>query len=1124
MFKRMICLAAIVLSTATVSMAQFEAGSLTGIVKDPTGAVVAGATVELRNHATNVIRTAKTSDGGEYGFVAVQPGNYSLTAKQPGFKGQVQNFQLVVGQRLAIDLLLQLPTATENVSVTSESASTVETASASLGSIEGSQAIQDLPLDSRNFTQLIGLAAGTNMRVHSNNSQSLGYTNGRGANGAGVSGNPGEVTIYMFDGIQSVNNDIAAVIFFPPVDAIEEFKVQTSGAPAAYGGGPSIINLTIRSGTNAFHGTFYEFNRTSSFDAKNYFDPHAGPTPPFHLNQFGANAGGPVWIPHIFNGRNKLFFFGDWDGRRQTQALTYVSTVPTAAFLAGDLSGLCTANGGTFNGSGICSIAKYQLYNPNNATPFANNLISPTLWNATSNQLLSLYKQYAVPNSGSSTAVVNNYTFNGAVSNYINQGDIRIDYKTDKNSIFGRFSKEDPVTTNPGYLPAPALGGGPSRPGTVPIPGEQIVLGFSRPFGSNKFYEARLAWSRLHQAIVIANNTLTDISTKYGIPGANAAAIPGLTNFAISGQVGLGDGYGNLFKIDNNWEVDQAFTLIHGTHEFKAGLEYLHRRQSNYDPLYPAGNFTFSGAYTGYGFADFLLGHPISSELDSSVFLQLRRSLPSFYLQDTYRVRPNLVIEYGIRNDMVTPWTIKHNYLAGFDPNAPNPNPSIVPGQPQPNGYLIPVGTAPFAGNSVVDGRYTNLGPRLGFSYSINAKTVIRGGGGIYYGNENQSGNPFQANAPFHGSYITTNSSAALGSAANTTAFNSAAPISNGFPTSRPTSFPIAGTTVQWYQRTYKNMTSNEYSLNIQRQLSSKDMISIAYVGQTSTHVMVVPNVNLPIPGPTPTGTGASVNWNRPRPGFATIAQTCQCGNGNFNSLQATYRVRIPNSLDLTAAYTYSHSIDDTSGAGNTVALQDPYHWWISYKGNSDWDMRHNMMLSWSYHLPFGKGKLIGNQVNALTDFFIGDWELNSIDSFQTGLPFTPVMATSTLNTGGSTQYPNRIGSGKVSKPSVSQWFNPLDFVSPGNYTFGNSRKNILFGPGTKEIDASLFKSIKLGADGTRRLQLRLEGFNIFNTPQFNNPNASIGSSSAGTITGAGVPVLFQRTSREAQFAAKLYW
>jgi hypothetical protein len=1107
MTKKICAFAVFAVLGSVASWAQFEAGSVAGTVKDPSGAVVPGATVEVRNQMTNDIRTATTSAGGQYDFVAVQPGKYTLTATQQGFRSSARSFDLSVGQRLEVDLDLQLATTNQSVAVTAESAGTVETGSSELGNVENTQAIQNLPLDSRNFTQLIGLTPGANMRGHSNNSQSLGYTNGRGANGAVVNGNPGETTIYLFDGIQSINNDIAAVIFFPPVDAIEEFKVQTSGAPAAYGGGPSIVNLTIRSGTNDYHGTLYWFVRTSQFDAKNYFDSHTAPITPFHLNQYGANIGGPLILPHLFNGRNKLFFFADWEGRRQNQAQTYISTVPTPAFLTGNFSALCTGNGGTF-AAGLCSKSAFQLTNPINGTKFLNNFVSPSLWNSPVPKLITLFPAPNYP-TPATAGLVNNYLYNGAVINNIDQGDLRIDYRRNETSIFGRFSKENPITVNPGYLPAPALGGGPSRPGTVPIPGEQIVLGYSRSIGSNKFYEARLAWSRLNEEIVIANNGLTNLSTQYGIPGANAAGIPGLTNFAISGQVGLGDGFGNLSKIDNNWEVDQAFTWIHGSHEFKAGFDYLHRRQDNYDPLYPAGNFTFNGSYTGYGFADFLLGHPVSSELDSAEFLQLRRLIPSFYVQDTYRVTPKLVLEYGIRNDLVTPWTIKHNKLAGFDP-AGNGG----------AGALVPVGTAPFPGDSVVDGRYTNWGPRLGFAYSLNGKTVIRGGTGIYYANENQSGNPFQANAPFHGSYITANSSGTAG-------FAAAQPISAGFPSERPTLFPTAGTTVNYYPRSYKNMTSNEYSLNIQRQLTNNDVLSVAYVGQTSTHVMIVPNVNQPTPG------AGAVNPRRPFPGFAAINETCQCANGYFNSLQVSYRARIKNTLELLGAYTYSHSTDDSSGAGNVTAPQDPYHWWLTYKGNSDWDIRHSLVLSWTYDLPFGQNKLIGGGANRLEDLIIGGWQLNSIDTFQTGTPFTPTMVTSTLNTGGSVQYPDRIGSGKLPNPSPTAWFKTSDFVAPSvnrpnapnsPYIFGNSGRNILYGPGTKEVDASLFKNFPISSDGARRLQLRVEAFNVFNTPQFNNPIATIGSNVAGTINSAGSPTLFQRTSREMQFAAKLYF
>jgi hypothetical protein len=1098
MLKRVFFLLAAGLATTAVAFAQFESGSVTGTVKDPSGAVIPGVAVEARNTLTNVVRTAKSSGGGQFDFVALEPGKYSLTASQPGFRSPVQSFDLSVGQRLAVDLVLEVATSNQTVAVTAESPSTVETASSELGNIESQQAIQNLPLDSRNFTQLIGLTPGANMRGHSNNSQSLGYTNGRGTNGAVVNGNPGETTIYLFDGIQSVNNDIAAVIFFPPVDGIEEFKVQTSGAPAAYGGGPSIVNLTTRSGTNNFHGTLYEFVRTSQFDAKNYFDSHTAPITPFHLNQYGANIGGPVVIPHLLNGRDKLFFFADWEGRRQNQAQTYTSTLPLPAFLTGDFSALCTGNGGTFS-AGICSKSTYQLTNPMTGGKFLNNFVSPSLWDTPVAKLTTLFPAPNDPSAGT-TKLVNNYLYNGAVINNIDQGDLRVDYRRNQTSIFGRFSKENPITVNPGYLPAPAIGGGPSRPGTTPIPGEQIVLGYSRSIGANKFYEARLAWSRLNEEIVIANDGQANLSTEYGIPGANTAGIPGLTNFAISGQVGLGDGYGNLSKIDNNWEVDQAFTLIHGNHEFKAGFDYLHRRQDNFDPLYPAGNFTFSGAYTGYGLADFLLGHPISSELDSAEFLQLRRLLPSFYVQDTYRATPKLVLEYGIRNDMVTPWTIKHNKLAGWDPTANDGA-----------GALIPVGTAPFSGNSVVDGRYTNWGPRFGFAYSFDGKTVIRGGFGIYYGNENQSGNPFQANAPFHGSYITTNSSGTAG-------FAGAKPISAGFPSERPTLFPTAGTTVNYYPRSYKNMTSNEYSLNVQRQLTSHDVLSVAYVGQTATHVMIVPNVNQPTPGP------GAVNPRRPFPGFAAINETCQCANAAFNSLQASYRARFPDKLDFLASYTYSHSTDDSSGAGNVTSPQNPYNWWETYRGNSDWDIRHNLVLSWTYDLPFGRNKMIGGGANRFEDLAIGGWQLNSIDTFQTGTPFTPTMTTSQLNTGGSVQYPNRIGSGKLPNPGPAAWFNVADFTAPALYTFGNSGRNILYGPGTKEVDASVFKNFAISSDGTKRLQLRVEAFNVFNTPQFNNPVATIGSSAAGTINSAGTPTLFQRTSREMQFAGKFYW
>ncbi len=333
----------LLLALSSLSWAQFEVGSVVGTVKDPSGLPVAGATIELRSQTTNVVRQAKTSDDGRFDFLSLQPDTYSLSAKHEGFREKSQNFTLAVGQRTELDVGLDIGSVNEQVTVAADAAR-VETASSELSNVRTNKQVVDLPLNSRNFTQLVSLAPGVNNRGASSNSVLQGYTSGRGTNGAVINGAPSENVVYLFDGIQSVDTDAGVLIFFPPVDTIQEFKVQTSAAPAGYGGGQGVINVTFRSGSNNYHGTVYEFVRNSAFDAKNFFDPASKPIPPFRLNQFGANIGGPVIIPHLFNGRDKLFFFADYEGKRVSQAQTFTSTVPTAAFKAGDFSALLPGN------------------------------------------------------------------------------------------------------------------------------------------------------------------------------------------------------------------------------------------------------------------------------------------------------------------------------------------------------------------------------------------------------------------------------------------------------------------------------------------------------------------------------------------------------------------------------------------------------------------------------------------------------------------------------------------------------------------------------------------------------------------------------------------------------------
>jgi len=444
---------------------------------------------------------------------------------------------------------------------------------------------------------------------------------------------------------------------------------------------------------------------------------------------------------------------------------------------------------------------------------------------------------------------------------------------------------------------------------------------------------------------------------------------------------------------------------------------------------------------------------------------------------------------------MVTPWKERHNQLAGF--------------VPANGGNLVPVGTAPYSGDTVTDGRYTNWGPRFGFAYSLDSRTVIRAGAGIFYAFENETSNVSEAkNAPFSGSLTATNSA---------TNFAQALPISAGFPPGRPNLFPLAGSTFVYYPRAYQNPSANEWNLNIQRQLSGHDVLSVAYVGQTGVHIIATPNINQALPG------AGAVASRRPFPNLADATEVCPCGNSTYNSLQATYEHRFSAGLNFLGAWTYAHSIDDTSGTGNTVGMQNPYNF-SSFRANSDFDIRHILVLSWTYDLPFGKGKKFARDASGLVQTLVGGWQVNSIDTFQTGTPFTVTMLSSTLNSGSSVQWPNRIASGALSSQSISAWFDTSAFISPGQYQFGNSGRNILFGPGTKEFDFSVFKNFVFNENGSRHLQFRAEAFNVLNTPQFNNPNAQIGNAAAGTITSAGAPLLFQRTSREIQLAMKLYF
>ena len=1066
--KRLI-LFVVVLLVSTTAWAQFEMGSIVGAVVDQSKGPIVGASVEIRSVDTNVARQLTTSVAGDYNSLPLPPGKYTVTVKQAGFRDRVQEVTLSVGQRMELNFTLELGTVSEQVTVSANTV-LIETASSELSNVRPEKEIVDLPLNTRNFTQLVHLAPGVNNRGNSSNSVLQGYTSGRGANGAVINGAPSEQVVYLFDGINSMDTDAGMIVLFPPVDALQEFKVQTSAAPAAYGGGQGIINLTFKSGSNGLHGSAYEFVRNSAFDAKNFFDSPVKPIPPFKLNQFGFNVGGPVYIPKVINGKDKLFFFADYEGRRVRQAQTYTSTVPIAAFKTGDFSAL---------------LPKTVLIDPNSPThaPLPGNIVPASQIDKTSANLVKLYPEQNL------AGAVSNYLYNPMQNTTIDQFDIRIDYRTQNSSLFGRFSYEHPDTFAPGYLPEPAVGGGPSRPGDTLVPAHQAVIGYGRSFGPRKYYEARIGYSRMYEKIVDVLSGHLTLAEDLGIPNANGGgAAGGLTNFSISGTVGLGDGSGSLNKVNNNWEVDQALSWIQGRHEMKFGFDFLTRRFAFFSPTYPVGQFTMNGAYTNYGFADMLYGHPINSTLDITKFFSLSRYQPAWYVQDNIRITSKLTMNFGLRDDIITGWKERHDRLAGFVPTG--------------GGNLVTVPNAPFTSGSVVDSHFDNMAPRFGFAYNVAPKTVIRGGAGIFYAFQGVTSDKSPAkNPPFSGSLKVSNS-------AND--FAGAKPISQGFPAARPDLFPIAGMAYVWYPQDYKTPSMNEWNVNVQRELWASTVLSVAYVGGKGTHVLAFPNVNQPVPGATPI-----VN-RRPYPNLGDGSGVVPWGDSTYHSLQVVGERRMTKGLTVLGTWTYSHSIDNTSGTGSE-AIQNPYDMHTN-RGNSTFDVRHNLTLSWTYSLPFGAG------LRGVKGVVAKGWQVNSIDTFQTGVPFNVTMLSNSLNIGGGTQWPDRIGSGATANQNINHWFDTSAFVAPAIYTYGNDGRNVLKGPGVTQFDFSVFKSFFFSANESRRLQFRAEAFNIFNTPQFNNPNAQIGFAGAGIVTSAGSPPLFQRTSREIQLALKLYW
>jgi hypothetical protein len=1089
-FGLLLCVVAIPLGAQTTS------GSIVGTVTDPSGGVIAGASVTITNTDTGIAVKTTTDNAGNYVVTPLQVGRYSVAVEAAGFKKSVRSDITVnVQDRIRADAALEVGAVTDTVQVEA-AAPLLQTDTSYLGQVVDSQRIVDLPLNGRFFTRLAVLTAGTLPTAPGARDE---RTGGFSSNGVRPYQNN-----YMLDGVDnnSLSEDLtneASFVYGPSPDAISEFKVQTNSMSAEFGrSGGAVMNVTIKSGTNQLHGSVFEFLRNSALDAKNFFDP-AGPIPEFRQNQFGAAAGGPII-------KNRTFIFGDYQGTRIRTGLTSQATLAPVPWRTGDFSGF------------------HPILDPNTTViqgdqiirqPFPNNQIPADRWDPAAVKLIALMPNPNTAGDVSSRGVANNYLINPVEPNDTDQGDIRIDHKiSDKDSIFGRFSMSDQVLTPPARIPPP-LSGAQFSSGDWTNNTRQVVLSETHIFSPRIVNEFRAGYTRLRtERLQFDSNT--NLSEQVGIPGVPfAPGNGGLPRFGVSGLTNFGSAtYQPTREFENVFDFIETLSVIKGRHTLKFGAEYKPRVDfSILQPPVPRGRFNFSGDYTrdpanrsdtGLGFADFLLGKVSSSLVGSFINDTFQQPGYNFYAQDDFKLSRKLTLNLGLRYEFVSMPRERRDAQANF--NIATGTFDIPSGRndPLPSNFFPEIPINRHAPRQLVPQDRNNFSPRVGFAYQLTPKTVIRSGYGIFYSSY-ESGplsipNPGN-NPPFYAE-----------SDFNPVSFATPNPIVNklsgGFPANvfaTPAAVPLFS-----LDPNFRDPYVQHWNFGVQRELGWGTVFDISYAGSAGKKLFEFRNVNQPTPTPDST---ADYDSRRPRPFLGNdLTYWCSCDSSSYHALQTKIEKRYSNGLSFLGAYTWGKSIDEQSqaslGFDNSVGTRNEYNY-RAEKSRSDYDIAHRFVVSYSYDLPFGRS------AKGAAKLLMEGWQLVGIHSFNTGTPYTVHASSDFSNAGGDTR-PDRIAGVSII-PAGGQnrqlWFNPAAFQNPLPGFWGNAGRNILSGPGMVSIDFSLFKTFVI----TERwkVQFRSEFFNLPNHPNFRGLDTTYDDTAAGQLTSA-------QPGRQVQFALKL--
>jgi Carboxypeptidase regulatory-like domain/TonB dependent receptor-like, beta-barrel len=1060
-----------------------QTATVNGIVSDTSDAVIVRAQLEIENLDTGLRREAQTNEAGAFSFNLLPVGRYRLTATQTGFGiSERPEIKLDIDQVARIDFKLKPGAVSESVQVTA-AAALLDSETSTVGQVISNKNIVELPLNGRNYLNLASLTAGTAPSIGGRTAAEGGFVAG---------GQHGYQVNIVVDGLD--NNSVAsggplgfeAQGVKPSIDAVGEFRVVTNNLSAEYGGrmgGTVLVNL--KSGTNQAHGTEFEFVRNDKLDGTNFFANRNGVHKPvYRQNQFGGTLGGPIQ-------RNRTFLFGSFEGTRIRTGTASTSTVPTIEERAGDFSKI------------------RPVYDPQSTTgtggamtrrPFPGFIIPRDMWDPLFPKLLALYP---LPLNDK---IVNNYFFSATDRNSTNTYDFKGDHNiTDRARLSIRYSRRDKDQFQNGPLPLPADGG---LATTTWITSHSVVSSFTQNLNAQTNNEVRFGFSRISSAFDIPyDKPLFDDFGIKGIPKTNVAISNdhGLSRFTPAGYAELGSR--SFWPNTNNMDLLQVNDVLFrsaGAHSIKAGFEFKHQNIYRNAARFARGQFAFNREFTadpqnrgntGDGLAEFMLGWAAAGTLGNENGENAMVRTVGAFVQDDWKVSPRLTLNLGLRYDVFFVPTFPDGGVSNFALDYAGAGSNAQLRQVRPSG----------SGDCGCEQNLRNFGPRVGLAYRLGNNTVLRSGVGIIYA---------------QGDYLTDQVARFKNQSPDFIEIGFATldritprlVLKDGFP---PVQLPAtsvpgpASVGINAQQGKMADQYSEQWFFDIQRELPLDVLATVGYQGNGTHHMLIAMDYDLPF-GPA----ASTVASRRIFPYYTAVTRLVPMGNLTYNALIWKMEKRFARGFALLSAFTWAHAIDNLLEPLNTTADQGPvapYNRRLN-RGNSNADIRRTYAFSSTYELPFGHGKSMLNRGGAWNVFF-GGWQLSGILTLRSGIPFTVTTSGGITNAGGADR-PNRIADGTLSSSqrSIDRWFDLTAFQVQQQYTYGNSGRNILFGPGLRNIDFSIGKSFPIGE--VRRLQFRAESFNLTNTPAFNQPSHNINSLGAGAITGADDP-------RRLQFGLK---